>query len=76
MNARTPEITPALDHLDAMADAWAQDTNIAAIAAALALKGAAGPIESMLRQSFVEGAYRLYCRAVNDGVIVGPGDLP
>ena len=23
----------------------------------------------MLRQSFVEGAYRLYCKAVDDGVI-------
>jgi len=62
-----------LDHLDAMAEAWAEECGLSGMAHQIANRVDAADrqwgIEALVALAFVEGAYRLYCRAQDDGML-------
>ncbi len=55
----------ALELLDRMADAWSAEIDAPGYGARIAAKdtGRAEAIEAMMRQSFIEGAYRMFLLA-------------
>lgn len=62
----------AMAALDEMADQWAKEIDVRRYAEGLAIADdtvRVDRIEALLRQSFAEGAYRMYCRAVDDGML-------
>ena len=62
----------AMAVVDAMADAWSDESGVRGYAERIAAADPAklvDAIEAMMHQSFVEGACRMFQRALDDGVL-------
>jgi len=63
----------ALDSLDALSEAWAQEVSLTKMVGAIAIKDdRESRIEALVKQAFVEGAYRMFCQAKDDGMLKLP----
>lgn len=72
-NPETTAVLRSLDALDAMAEAWAVEIELPAMALNIASRKDAADrqrgIEALVQQAFTEGAYRLYLKAKDDGML-------
>jgi hypothetical protein len=60
----------ALASLNETAELWAEQTNLTSTVAAVAnADDRESRIEALMKLAFVEGAYRLFCQAKDDGVL-------
>ena len=60
----------AMNALDELAEVWAKKVNLPHIANVLTVEPTSSRIEAMLKQAYIEGAYRHFC-AVKDGEVPG-----